>query len=256
MRYAEVTTRLAQLGSDKWAVHQRALEMRAGGRHVIVASIGEPENPASPILTEACIDALRHGRTGYSSGRGEPGLLQAIAARYCGRRGICVTERNVMCLPGTQAALYVALSAMVNPGDEVLVGDPYYATYEGVVAAPGGLFVPVPLSPGNGFRLRADDLEAAVTPASRVILLTTPHNPTGAVLTAQDIRAIAEVAKRHDLWIVSDEVYEDLVFAGEFSSPLDLPDLAERTVGTCPCQPDAGSALRLNAARIKRRSAP
>lgn len=230
VRYGDITERLAQLGSDKWAVHARALAMQARGENVVIASIGEPEIPPSPVLLRGCADALDTGRTGYSNGQGEPGLLDAIAARYNARRATPVTSANVMAVPGTQTALYLTFMGLLNPGDEVLVGDPYYVSYEGVVAAPGGRFVPVPLSPEAGFRLQSQDLAAAVTPASRAILLTTPHNPTGAVLRAEDIRAIGEVARAHDLWIISDEVYEDLVFGDGFASPLDMPELAERTV--------------------------
>ncbi|MGO1119328.1 pyridoxal phosphate-dependent aminotransferase [Rhodovibrionaceae bacterium A322] len=230
MKYSDITARLNKLGPDKWAIHHRALSMKAQGLPVVMASIGQPEIEASPVVTESCIAALKAGRTGYSTGQGEKHLLSAIADHYNARRKTELSAQNVMTVPGTQTALYVALSGVVSPGDEVLVGDPYYVTYEGVIAAPGGQFVPVPLQAEKGFRLQADALEAAVTPKSRVILLTTPHNPTGAVLSAEDIKAIGEVAKAHDLWIFSDEVYEDLVFEGDFASPLDFPDLAERTV--------------------------
>ena len=136
-----------------------------------------------------------------------------------------------MCLPGTQTALYAVLRALVGPGDEVLVGDPMYATYEGVVAATGATVVPVPLRPEHGFRMQAADVAARITPRTRVLFLNTPHNPTGAVLTRQDVRALGAVARAHDLWIVSDEVYEEMVFdGGAFASPLDEADLADRTV--------------------------
>jgi arginine:pyruvate transaminase len=221
---------LANLGGDKWAVHLNALKMKADGADVVIASIGEPEIPPSPVLMQGCHDALTAGRAGYSNGQGEAGLLQALAGRYTARRKTAVTPANVMTVPGTQTALYVTMMGLLNPGDEVLVGDPYYVSYEGVVAAPGAHFVPVPMSPDNGFRLQADDIARHITPRSRAILLTTPHNPTGAVLRAEDIRAIGDLAKKHDLWIISDEVYEDLVFDGEFTSPLDFPDLADRCI--------------------------
>ncbi|SEI52522.1 arginine:pyruvate transaminase [Cribrihabitans marinus] len=111
------------------------------------------------------------------------------------------------------------------------MGDPLYATYEGVIRASGAAMVPVPLRPEDGFRLQAEDIAARITPRSRAILLNTPHNPTGAILTAEDIAAIGALAREHDLWIVSDEVYEDLVFDGAtFVSPLAFEDLAERVV--------------------------
>ena len=110
------------------------------------------------------------------------------------------------------------------------MGDPLYATYEGVIRSTGADAVMVPLDPANGFHMRAADIEARITPRSRVLLLNTPHNPTGATLTAAEIAAIVAVCKRHDLWIVSDEVYEMLAYAGAFASPFDHPDGAERSI--------------------------
>jgi arginine:pyruvate transaminase len=113
----------------------------------------------------------------------------------------------------------------------VLIGDPMYATYEGVVAAAGAVVVPVPLRPEHGFAMQAEDLAARITPRSRVVLLNSPHNPTGAILTRAEVRAIGAVARAHDLWILSDEVYEELVFDdAPFASPLDEADLAERSI--------------------------
>jgi arginine:pyruvate transaminase len=123
------------------------------------------------------------------------------------------------------------MAAVAEAGDEVLVGDPMYATYEGVIRATGAGMVPLPLDPARGFRMAATDIAARVTPRSRAILLTTPHNPTGAVLSAEDIAAIGKVARAHDLWIIADEVYEEMVFDGvRFASPLADPGLADRTI--------------------------
>ena len=231
MRYAAITDRLAHLGSAKWEVHIRARAMTAAGVEVLSLSIGEPDVPPSAELLTRAQEAMQAGRHGYSNGRGEPGLLAALAARYSRRTGRTIGTNQIICLPGTQTCLYAVLTALVGPGDEVLVGDPMYATYEGVVVSTGAAVVPVPLRPEHGFRLQAADLTAAITPRTRAILLNTPHNPTGAVLTRADVRAIGEVAKAHDLWIISDEVYEELIFdGGSFASPLDEDDLAERTV--------------------------
>nr|MCU0832395.1 pyridoxal phosphate-dependent aminotransferase [Rhizobiaceae bacterium] len=165
----------------------------------------------------------------YSSGRGEPALLDALARRYCKRRA-GVTRDNILCFPGTQTALFATMLALAGPGDEVLVGDPSYATYDGVIRAGGATRVSVQLRPEHGFHMRAEDLEAAITPQSRVLLLNSPHNPTGAVLSHDEVAAIGAVCTRHDLWIVCDEVYEELVFDAAFASPFDLPELADRVV--------------------------
>lgn len=229
MHYAEITSRLADTGGAKWAIHQRCREMKRAGADIIELTIGEPDLPPDPQLFEVCHRSMVAGRTGYSSGRGEPELLEAIAAMYARRRS-GVDADNVMCFPGTQTALFATLMGLTGPGDGVLVGDPFYATYEGVIRASGAHRESVPLRPENGFRLSADDLKAAITPQSRVLLLNSPHNPTGAVLEAEEIARIGAVCAAHDLWIVADEVYADLVFDGVFASPFDDPALAERVV--------------------------
>ncbi len=234
MRYASVTDRLAHLGSAKWELHVRARAMAAAGREIIELTIGEPDVPTPETLIAAATAAMQAGRTGYSNGRGEPKTVAALAQRYSARRGRPVGADQVICLPGTQTALYGIFRTLVGPGDEVIVGDPMYATYEGLIAQTGATMVPVRLRPEDGFRLRAEDVAAAVTPRTRVLFLNTPHNPSGAVLRAADIAALGKVARDHDLWIVSDEVYEELVFPGvTFASPMDQPDLVERTVIAC-----------------------
>lgn len=230
MQMGAVVNRLKNLGSDKWAVHHEAMKRKAEGQDILVTSIGEPTIPADPFLVETCLRALQDGRTGYSNGQGEANLLAALADRYARRTGRSVTPANVMCFPGTQTSLYAVMTALLNPGDEVLVGDPYYVTYEGVIASTGARFMTVPLRPENGFRMQASDLRDAVTENTRVVLLNSPHNPTGAVLSREEIAEIGAVCREHDLWIVSDEVYEDLVYEGEFHSPFDNADLADRTI--------------------------
>ena len=231
MRYASVTSRLANLGGAKWELHARARAMKAAGHDIIELTIGEPDVPTPENLLDAAAAAMRAGRTGYSNGRGEPAVVAALAARYTARRGREIGRDQVMCLPGTQTVLYAVLRTLAETGDEVLIGDPMYATYEGLIAQTGARAVPVPLRPEHGFRMQAADVASRITPRTRVLFLNTPHNPTGAVLRAEDIRALGELARAHDLWILSDEVYEDLVFPGvTFTSPLDFPDLAERVV--------------------------
>jgi arginine:pyruvate transaminase len=230
MKYASITDRLAGLGSGKWEVHYRARALKAEGREVIELTIGEPDIPTDAALLDICDAAMRAGRTRYSSGRGEPALLDAIAAKYSRRTGRQIGTDQILCFPGTQSALFAVMAGLVESGDAVLIPDPYYATYEGVVRATGATVVPVPTWDEHRFHLQAADLEAAITPRTRALLLNTPHNPTGAVLTAEEVAAIGAVCRKHDLWLVSDEVYEDLIFEGRFASPFDRADLAERTI--------------------------
>ncbi|WP_313526733.1 pyridoxal phosphate-dependent aminotransferase [Shinella sp.] len=229
MRYASITDRLQNLGSEKWAIHAEARHMKREGKAIIELTIGEPDVPPDPALLAEAVRAMHAGRYRYSNGRGEPSVVDAVVRKYQKRRSDVTTE-NVLCFPGTQTALFAVMLGLVEAGDAVLVGDPLYATYEGVIRATGAVQVPVPLRPENGFHMKAADLEAAITPDCRVLLLNTPHNPTGAVLTAQEIAEIGAVCRRHDLWIVCDEVYEQLVFGATFASPFDVTDLAERTI--------------------------
>ena len=231
MKYAAVTERLAGLGGDKWAVHAKARALKASGRKIIELTIGEPDVPTPPDLMEQAAKAMLAGRTGYSNGQGEAGLLAALAARYSARCGRNISPAQIMCFPGTQTVLYAVLTGLLDPGDEVLVGDPMYATYEGLIAATGAKVVQVPLRADAGFRISAADIAARLTANSRVIFLNSPHNPTGAVLRATDLAEIGALARAHDLWIVCDEVYEEMIFEGvRFASPLDQADLAERVI--------------------------
>ncbi|MBN9672459.1 pyridoxal phosphate-dependent aminotransferase [Roseibium aggregatum] len=233
MRYAGITDRLASLGGEKWAVHNAARKKAAAGEEIIELTIGEPDIPVDPALIDVTTESMKRGRTHYSNGRGEEGLLDALVEKYRPRHPE-ITTRNILCFPGTQTALYAVIMALVDEGEGVLVGDPYYATYAGVIRSPGAVLQPVPLSIENGFVMRPEDLEAAVTPESRVLMLNTPHNPTGSLLDLQTIAELGEVAVRHDLWIVCDEVYEDLIFdeALTFASPLEIEHLRERTIVT------------------------
>lgn len=231
MKQTQITDRLAGLGGAKWHIHVLAKELSAQGQDIVELTIGEPDVPTPTELIDAATHAMRDGRTTYSNGRGEIGLRRALAERYSKRTKAPITPEQVMCFPGTQTSLFAVLMAVAETGDEVLVGDPMYATYEGVIRASGAAVVPVPLRAENGFRICARDIAQRVTPQSTAILLNTPHNPTGAVLTENDLREIGELAIKHDLWIVCDEVYEDLIFEGRsFQSPLGIPDLADRVI--------------------------
>lgn len=230
MRYARITERLSSQGSHKWAVHMRARDMKAAGEEIIELTIGEPDIPTPADMIDEAARSMRAGRTRYTGGRGEPSILAALSDKYSKRTGREISQKQILCFPGTQSALAIAMFGLAEEGDEVITTNPCYATYEGVIKATGATPVYVPVSEENGFRLQAADLEKAITPRSRVLLLNSPHNPTGAMLSREEIAAIGEVCIKHNLWIISDEVYELLVFNGEFSSPFDIPELAERTV--------------------------
>lgn len=200
------------------------------GEDIIELTIGEPDIPTPSHLLDVANASMRSGRTRYAGGKGEPILLQAVADKYSARTGRKISSDQVLAFPGTQAALTITMLSLVEAGDAVLVPDPYYATYEGVVQAAGAEFIPVPMSPDNGFHLTAEQLEAAITPNCKVLLLNSPHNPTGAVLTPEEVAAIGDICEKHDLWIVSDEVYEPLIYKGNFTSPFDIEKYSKRTI--------------------------
>ena len=231
MRFANITGRLSGLGSEKWAVHIEGKHRAALGEDLIFLSIGEPDLPPPVAILDVAERQMRAGRTRYAAGRGEPDLLRALSRIYTGRSGRSISSEQFIFVPGTQSALFLAMMTLVDLGDEVLMADPYYATYEGVIAAAGGVPKPVLADPDHGFHLKAADLEKAVTPRSRVLLMNTPSNPTGAVLTRDEIARIGKVCEKHDLWIVCDEVYATLIYGNHsFASPFDIPELEKRTV--------------------------
>lgn len=231
MRFARIAARLSGLGSEKWAVHIEGRRRAAAGEPMIFLSIGEPDAPPPSAILDEASRQMRAGRLRYADGRGEASARRALAAHYSRQTGRRIGEDQFICLPGTQTALFAAMMTLVDEGDEVLMADPYYATYEGVIAAAGGKAVPVRVDPDQGFHLKAADLERAITPRSRVLLMNSPSNPTGAVFARAEIERIGDVCARHDLWIVSDEVYATLTYGNTvFSSPFDIAALEERTV--------------------------
>jgi len=227
---ASVLDRVAALGTERWAVHFEGRQRAAEDSDFIELTIGEPDLPTPPDLIDVAHEAMKSGRTKYSVGKGEPTLLAALVRKYSARTGREITPGHFLAFPGTQAALAITMLGLVEAGDAVLVPDPYYATYEGVVRMTGADFVPVPTDAANGFRLTADQLRAAIVPNARVLMLNNPHNPTGAVLDKKAIEEIGEVCREHGLWIVSDEVYESLIYEGGFVSPFDLGSLSERVI--------------------------
>jgi arginine:pyruvate transaminase len=231
MKLARITNRLAGLGSEKWEVHVAGRKRAARGEPTIFLSIGEPDTLPPVAVMDKVDQAMRAGRTRYAHGQGEPSFRQALAAQYGKRTGRAITPDQFIYASGTQTALFTAMMTTVDEGDEVLMADPYYATYEGVIAAAGGTPVPILADPDHGFHLKPAQLEKAITSRSRALLLNTPSNPTGAVLSRDEVRAIGGVCKAHDLWIISDEVYADMTYGNTvFASPFDEADLEERTI--------------------------
>lgn len=229
MRYSALTQRIAGDGAAAWKIHDRALELREQGVDVLLLSIGDPDFDTPLPIIHAAIDSLLAGDTHYSDVRGTRTLRSSIASRHQRRSGQEVDADHVIVLPGAQCAVYSVAQCLLDPGDEVIVAEPMYVTYEGVFGACGASVVPVAVRPENGFRVEPVDVAALITPKTRVILLNSPNNPSGASLSLKSWQELAALCVLHDLWLISDEVYSDLLYEGEHISPASLPGMAERT---------------------------
>ena len=229
MRYSALTQRIAGNGAAAWQIHYRALELREQGVDVLLLSVGDPDFDTPRPIVQACIDSLLAGDTHYAEVRGSRGLRDSIASRHRRRSGQTVGVDEVIVVPGAQCGVYSVVQCLLDPGDEVIVAEPMYVTYEGVFGACGARVVPVAVRPENGFRVDPADVAALITPKTRAILLNSPNNPSGASLPLMIWQELASLCVRHNLWLISDEVYSDLLYEGEHISPASLPGMAERT---------------------------
>lgn len=228
MKYSERISRLESEGA--FAVLARAKRMEREGRTIVHLQIGEPDFDTPANITEAAYKALREGCTHYAPSGGIPEAREAIADEFKRTRKIDVCADNVIVMPGCKPVIFAAIMALVEDGDEVIVPNPGYPTYRSVTRFLGAVPVPVPLREEHDFRFSLDEFRALVTPKTRVIILNSPGNPTGGVLTEGDLEGIYKVAVEHDLWIVTDEIYSRLVYEGEFKSILSVPGALERTI--------------------------
>ncbi|MHA6159807.1 pyridoxal phosphate-dependent aminotransferase [Pseudomonas sichuanensis] len=229
MRFSSLTQRIAGDGAAAWEIHYRALAMLEQGRDVLLLSVGDPDFDTPTPIVQAAMDSLQAGNTHYADVRGKRSLREAIARRHRQRSGQAVTADQVTVLAGAQCALFCVAQCVLEPGDEVIVAEPMYVTYEAVFGACGAKVVPVPVRPEHGFRVQPEDVAARITPRTRALALNSPHNPSGASLPRSTWEALAELCIAHDLWLISDEVYSELLFDGEHISPGSLPGMAERT---------------------------
>ncbi len=229
MRFSDLTQRIAGDGAAAWDIHYRALALREQGEDILLLSVGDPDFDTPQPIVQGAIDSLLNGNTHYAEVRGKRALREAIARRHQQRSGQSVSADQVTVLAGAQCALFSVAQCVLNPGDEVIVAEPMYVTYEAVFGACGAVVVPVPVRSENGFRVLPEDVAARITPRTRALALNSPHNPSGASLPRSTWDALAELCIGHDLWLISDEVYSELLFEGEHVSPASLPGMAERT---------------------------
>jgi len=228
---ANIATRVAQLtGEGALAVFARAKELERQGRSIIHLELGEPDfHPAAPVV-DAVRAAVANGRDRYVATQGIPPLRSAIADYLRRTRRLEVTADQVLVAPGCKMALALAMMALVEPGDEVLYPDPGFPIYPSFTRGLGAKPLPFLLREKNRFQPDVAEIAAKVTPKTRLLVFNSPGNPTGTVFSEKTLAHIAELARKHDLWVISDEVYARILFSGEYKSIWALPGMPERTV--------------------------
>lgn len=227
-RFAADVFRLEPPASIRSA--QRARELIAAGRPVIDLSAGQPDFPIPPEVAAAVERALRDGHVGYTPSAGIAPLREAIAEHLHNKHGLEANPTQVLVTPGAKSALFDVLRATLNPGDRVLIPEPSWLSYGAMVRLAGGIPVPVASRPEDDFLAQPDALETAARGA-RAMILNNPVNPTGAIWPAETLAAIAQIAARHDLLVIADEIYDDLLYSGSSARSIACcEDMEERTV--------------------------
>jgi aspartate aminotransferase len=229
-----IATRLSNIKpSPTIAVTQKARELKAAGRNIISLGAGEPDFDTPDNIKEAAIAAIRAGDTKYTAVDGTPALKKAICAKFKRENGLEYTPEQVTVGTGGKQVLYNALMATLNPGDEVIIPAPYWVSYPDMVLLADGTPVPVECPASVGFKLQAADLEKAITPKTKWLILNSPNNPTGAAYTRAELKALTDVLVRHPhVWVMTDDMYEHLNYDGfEFTTPAQVePSLYDRTL--------------------------
>jgi aspartate aminotransferase len=227
----QLARRMSRLGSEgAFDVLMRARALEAQGHKVIHMEIGEPDFDTPPDVVESGIRALRAGQTHYAPSAGIPELRAAIADRVSRSRGIAVDPGQVVVVPGAKPVMYFVMTAMLEEGDEVIYPDPGFPIYASMVDFLGAVRRPMNMRSSNGWRFDAGEFEALLSPQTKLIILNSPHNPTGSVMTAADLQIVAAAARAHDILVLSDEIYERILYGGVHVSIAALPGMQERTV--------------------------
>ena len=230
MKFSSLIERVKGSAADVWDSHSAAVAAKRRGEDVIVLSVGDPDFSTPAKIIEAAVTALNEGDTHYTGISGIDKFREAIAQHHRQNCGQDVSRDNVAVTSGAQNALFATSLCIGEAGDEIIVLQPMYVTYEATVQVSGATLVPVVLEASSGFRLDADSLRAAITSKTRAVFYASPSNPTGIMLTVEELQSIARLAIEHDLWVVADEVYSDMIFESEFHHMAALPGMAERTI--------------------------
>jgi aspartate aminotransferase len=228
MKFAERMSRIGTEGAFVTLAKARALE--AQGKHIVHLEIGEPDFATPDNIVEAGISAMQNGYTHYTPASGIMEVREAVASFVTRTLKTDVDPLDVVLMPGSKNVLLFALLSCVEPGEEVILPDPGYPAYASQVSFIGAVPKHVTLREETGFRLDLDELRAAITPKTRMLIINTPQNPTGGVLTEEDVKVVCDLVQEHDLLLVSDEIYSQLVYGFTHVSPLSQPGMRERTV--------------------------
>ena len=227
----EFADRMGRLGTESaFEVLSRAKELERKGRAIIHLEIGEPDFDTPEHIRVAAKQALDEGATRYGPSAGLPELREAVAAHVAETRGILVTADEVVVTPGAKPIMFFTILALVNRGDEVIVPDPGFPIYESVVNFVGGVPVPIPLVEERGFGFDMSELERRVSKKTKLIILNSPHNPTGGVLERDELGRIAELARHYRVPVLSDEIYRDFLYDGTFASIITFPGMKALTI--------------------------
>lgn len=225
-----VSKRLQEIpASGTIAISNLVSQMKAEGVDIVSFSMGEPDFTTPENVIDACCDSLHRGFTHYTPSTGIPELRQAVADMEREKDGVPCKASNVLITPTKQAIFMIAL-AYIDPGDEVILSDPSWVSYEACIRLAGGVPVYVPTRYEDEFVLDPAAVEAAVTPRTKMIILNTPSNPTGTVIPENVLREIARIAEEHDLLVMSDEIYESIIYEGKHTSFASLPSMFDRTL--------------------------
>ncbi len=222
---------MGRLGTETaFEVLARARELESQGRHIIHLEIGEPDFDTPAHIVEAGVAALKDGFTHYGPSAGLPEVRQAIIDEVNRSRGLKLGPHHVVVTPGAKPILFFTALAAIETGDEVIYPDPGFPIYESVISFVGAHPVPIPLRESNDFQIDIDELRGLITSRTRMIILNSPGNPTGGVLSHEQLAAIAELAVKHDLWVLSDEIYGRIVYDDNHESITQFDGLVERTI--------------------------
>jgi len=213
------------------AISQKARELKAKGKDVLAFSAGEPDFDTPQIIKEAAIKAIEEGFTKYTSVAGIPEVLEAIKIKLKRDNNLDYETDEIIVSNGAKQSLYNIMACLIEKGDEVIIPSPYWVTYPELVKYHDGVVVPIETTEETNFKITPQMLKKAITPKTKMLILTTPSNPTGAVYSKEELNALAEVLKDTNIWVVSDEMYEKLIYEGDFCATASInEDMLKRTI--------------------------